>query len=82
MKITKVVYFTDGSSEIIEFEKPPGSHPDSLVAFYEGIKSAEKTGKLVKEISTVTMFRGLPLDSNKFTRDKVMNSMEVKGYLA
>jgi len=50
MKIKMSVYYTDGSNNVIEFEKPPGAHPDSIRAIYEGLLMAEGTGKSVVKI--------------------------------
>jgi hypothetical protein len=36
MKVTYAVYYTNGTSGVIEFEKPAGALPDSLCTAVEG----------------------------------------------
>lgn len=69
MKLTRTVYFTDGTSGIVEFEKPPGAHPDSVLTAVTGINEAEKTGKTV-------IVGGLPIDTEEATRDQVFELMK------
>ncbi|MBI5003775.1 hypothetical protein HZC00_01640 [Candidatus Kaiserbacteria bacterium] len=50
MKLTFVAYFSDGTSKIVEFEKPPGAHPESVSAAMAALEVAETTGKRVDRI--------------------------------
>src|SRR3989344_6926040 len=48
MKIEMTVFYEDGTSGVIEFEKPAGAHPDSISALTEGVRVAEGCGKRVQ----------------------------------
>lgn len=78
------VHYADGSSGILEFEKPPGAHPDSIAAIAEGILVAEKNGKRVERIgrSFINPFsspeRGpLVIEENLITRDEALQTLQL-----
>lgn len=50
MKLNLTVFYTDGTSGIIEIEKPPGAHPESNMTMQAGVQEAEKGGKVVAKI--------------------------------
>lgn len=52
MKIKYIVYYKDGTSEMLEFEKPPGAMPRSLCAGLEALRIAESSGKVVDKLGT------------------------------
>lgn len=70
MKKEYVVYFTDGSSEMVEIELPAGAHPDSPCALQEVVKSAEYTGKTVSKAGRHVIFGGKIL-SNLISRETI-----------
>lgn len=72
MKIKYTVYYKDGSSGIVEIEKPPGAHPDSMMALKVGIKEAEFTGKTVDRIGRTRIAFGKFIDLDFVDRDRVM----------
>jgi len=83
MKMTLSVYYTDGTSGMIEFEKPPGAHPDSMAAVLEGLLTAEKTGKIVARIGRefVNPFSKPPGplvidDQRVITRDQLLSDLK------
>ena len=82
MKTSMTVYYTDGSSGVIECENSPGAHPDSMMALLEGLLTAEKTGKTVARIgrSRVNPLSKPPRpliidDSSVVTRDHLMDEL-------
>ena len=81
MKVQLTVYYEDGSSGIIEIEKPPGAHPDSVMVTAEGLLAAEANGKRVSRIgrSKVNPFSkpGGPLviDDQLSTRQSVLEQL-------
>jgi hypothetical protein len=58
MKMTIPVSYTDGTSEMLEFEKPPGAHPESMKAVLTGLLIAERSGKTVATIGRESVTRG------------------------
>lgn len=83
MKIQLTTHFEDGTSGITEFEKPPGTRPDSIVVIAEGLLEAEKTGKKVARIgrSKVNPFSspGNPfvINENLVTRADALKTLEM-----
>ena len=80
--MTMSVYYTDGANGMVEFENPPGAHPDSIMALLEGLLTAEKTGRTVARIgrSRVNRFSKPPRpliidDSSVVTRDHLMDEL-------
>lgn len=72
----------DGTSGTIEFEKPPGAHPDSIMALLEGLLAAERTGRIVARIGRERVNPCSkppnPLvidDSSVVTRDHLMDEL-------
>jgi hypothetical protein len=82
MKVSLTVYYTDGSSGITEFEKPPGHHPTSLGVMAEGLLEAEKGGKKVLKIGTskVNPFSkpgsSLVINDNLQTREQLLELLK------
>lgn len=73
MKVEYVVHFCDDSTEVLSVEKPRGSHPESPRALHHVITEAEKQGKVVNQVGKLYIFRGIPLDLNVMTRQKVLD---------
>ena len=69
----KTVYYTDGSSKIIEFEKLPGAHPDCKPVWKQALSVAEFEGKTVHTICNTIMYAGRPLNTETHTRDEIIN---------
>ena len=78
MKVKLTVFYTDGSSGVIEIDKPPGAHPDSPLTAARGILVAERTGKRVARIgrSKVNPFskpgQALDIVDNFLKREEVI----------
>lgn len=71
MKIDYTVYFEDGSSKIVNCEKPAGAHPTSIMAMRAGVTEAEKTGKRVKTIARTKTFLGNLVDVDSTPRHEL-----------
>lgn len=82
MKVKLTVYYEDGSSGIIEIDKPAGAHPDSIVTAAEGLLVAERSGKRVTKIgrSEINPFsklgRPLVIDDHLVTRQQVLEALK------
>ena len=82
MKVRYTVYWEDGSSGIIEIEKPAGSHPDSISALAEGVRAAESCGKRVakigrSKINPLSKPGGpLVIDDNLLTREYIRGQLK------
>lgn len=72
MKKKYTVYFTDGSSNIIEIEKPAGAHPDSPCALKEVLTCAEHTGKTVTRAGRPIFFKGKIIEKYFMTREDII----------
>ncbi len=84
MQISLTVYYTDGTSGICTFEKPPGAHPESTGCAIEGLVVAEtQTGKIVERIGTsrVNPFSKAPnslvIDDNLITREALIKRCQM-----
>lgn len=83
MEVQYTTYFEDGTSGITKLEKPPGAHPDSLLALIEGLLVAEKTGKKVLRIgrSKVNALSVAPnplvIDDDLRTREQILEDLKV-----
>ena len=82
MEVQLTVFYQDGSSGIIEFEKPGGAHPESIMVAAEGLLVAEATGKRVARIgwSKVNPFSNpkngpLVIDDNLVARQDVLEQL-------
>jgi len=69
---SKTVYYTDGSSRVVEFEKPDGMHPDCRSVWKLALTVSESTGKTVSTICSTFTYAGLPLDTETYTRDEII----------
>ena len=70
MKLKMNVYYTDGTSTIVTFEKPPGAHPMAVQTGYSLLDIAEKTGKSVDRFCRIAIDKnGLPYDYDCETRN-------------
>jgi len=83
MKVQLTVYYTDDSSGVLEMEKRPGYHPDSVGVLAQGVLVAEKTGKKVAKIgrSKVNPFSTkdhLVVVDNLRTRQQVLDDLSSK----
>lgn len=73
MILKKTVYYEDGStSKLVEFEKPPGYHPQSIGTLRCCLTEAEKNGKIVFKICDSTYFKGRILDLNVVNREEIL----------
>lgn len=81
MRLALTVYYDDGSSGIVEIEKPAGAQPDSILAIVEGLLEAEKGGKTVSRIgrSNVNPFStpgsALVIDNSLVTRAAALETL-------
>ena len=73
MKVGYVVQFTDGETQVLSVEKPRGAHPESPRALHHTIMEAEKQGGVVEKVGKLYMFKGIPLDHNSVSRQKVID---------
>lgn len=62
MKMSLTVYYQDGSSGIVEFEKPPGAHPESVLAINACLRAARFTGKEPARICNTYGYAGMLMD--------------------
>ena len=71
--------YTDGSTGIVEFEKPPGAHPQSVMAYRAGLIAAERLGRTVDQMSrSVTIKRrDMPpaiIEVDVMSREEILNA--------
>jgi hypothetical protein len=77
MKIKFAVSFTDGTSQMLAVDQPPGAHPGSVAMGLAVINEAEKTGKTVLRIARPVVFEGVILDTEVATREQIMSAQKL-----